>query len=295
MYATPCVNAACPNAQHDNATQLLTCLQSFKNTTVLSQLPGCDFYQPFVTVDGVVLTESIWKTVRTGGLAQVPIIVGGQSGEWQFSAWSGSNVKAYALLEFAMERDFNAFDRTVVEEFEIVAMLERTRAGYPSSEHPDVFPGVDGRDPALMTDLLITCMTDQMTRNHKHEARRYLFSHTPQFVNDTGPQATLQNFSYHTLELGYVFNYFEGFPDEHGKLKQVVRESDLRLSTAIQDYWVSFAKSHTPTSAFAEWPLISEGSMLEFAPGASAGLRSIDFRKAQCDHIVTLFDLAFIK
>jgi len=295
IYGSRCTEAACP--QHTNSSELLKCLQDIENATALALISDCAMYPPFVSVDGYpgMFKQSVWKTARTGGFAPVPIIVGSQTGEWEFSSYSGGNTTSYALYEFAMEQNFDAFRTNPLQALEVGVMLESARLHYPAKDHPNTFDDEDGRDTALLTDLLFTCMTDQMTRNHKHaSARRYLFSDTPKYLNDTGPQALLQNYAYHTLELSYVFDSFSvTFPDEHGLLQQVVRKSDATLSKAMQDYWVSFAIDHKPISAFAAWPLASEGKMLEFAPEARSDFPSIDFRKPQCDHIVKLFDSAF--
>jgi len=276
---------------------LLGCLQGIDGVA-LSRLSECsiDGLQPFVSIDGYpgMFEQSLWKTARTGGFDAVPLIVGSQPSEWRYGAYVGGNNTAYALSEFAMERSFDSDHMTPEQALEVAAMLESARAYYPAKDHPDTFENEDGRDTALMTDILFTCMTDQMARNHKHaSARRYLFSTTPKFLNDTAPQALLQDYAYHMVELSYVFNSFSvTFPDQHGLLQQVVRESDVKLTSAIQDYWVSFVMGHTPTSTFAAWPRSSEGKMLEFAPGAHPKFPSMDYRKPQCDRIIKFFDSA---
>ena len=169
-------------------------------------------------------------------------------------------------------------------------MLAGLRAKYPHAEHPDIFPGQDGRDTAILTDMYITCFADQMTRNHKATARRYLFAAPGKFRNDTGLLKLLEPIAYHTLELNYVFANMAGLPGTPISFALQDRESDRVLTRAIQDYWVSFAQRHEPRSAFAGWPTVEQGRMLQFAEGGQPKLSSIDFRQDQCTHIVSMFD-----
>ena len=40
-----------------------------------------------MTVDGKLLTQSVWKSARQGSLAAVPLIAGGQPGEWSLFSY----------------------------------------------------------------------------------------------------------------------------------------------------------------------------------------------------------------
>ena len=157
---------------------------------------------PFVTVDGTTLTEPVWKTARHGNLAPVPIIVGGQTDEWELFAFSAefnpasANMTALSYSVLALAHDFDVFNLNATEMIELEHMLQvlecsigqaprsaridgclqDARKLYPASEHPTLFPHQDDRDTAFLTDVQITCMTDQMTRNHKHPAWRCVLS-----------------------------------------------------------------------------------------------------------------------
>jgi len=299
MSSVHCTNAVCP---YTATSDLLQCLRS-ADVSVLQTQMDCLTYQPFVTVDGVMLTESVWKTVRTGNLAPVPIIVGSLSGEGAYFSFLDAinaihNVRSptitnYSFMELAMQRKFDAIHLDQLQEYEVEKMLQAAHWYYP--EEGDIFPGQQKSDTDLMTDLLFTCMTDQMTRNHKHHAWRYLFSYKGTFMKDTGFLKELETTAFHTLDLGYVFNNFSGLGD--GAMRQLVHEQDNKISLAMQDYWVSMATEHQPSSAFSQWPVASNGTivatMLEFGLGGNATIRTIDFRKPQCDHIIDLFDAAF--
>ena len=83
LYGQDCVAQACPEP---GAGGLLACLQGF-NVTALLAFSSCKGYPPFVTVDGELLTQSVWKSARQGSLAAVPLIAGGQPGEWSLFSY----------------------------------------------------------------------------------------------------------------------------------------------------------------------------------------------------------------
>ena len=220
------------------------------STRHLFSIPECSRYFPWVSVDGVTFKEPVWKTVRKGGLHPVPIIVGGQTDEWQLFAYAAGRdhtqptMTNSTMVSLAILRGFDWYNLTHAQEVSLASLHQVILQKYPAKDHPTKFPGQDGRDTAFLTDVQITCMTDQMTRNHKYAAYRYLFSHHAKFLNDTtASQKNLEATAYHTLEMNYVFSNFK-----LGNLE--IRDADLRIRTAMQDYWVSMSTSQQPKSGF---------------------------------------------
>jgi para-nitrobenzyl esterase len=176
----------------------------------------------FLGVDGYLIPDD-WKTRREAKQPRVPLLLGTVADE------GGS----FALLAGDADHIRATFKRVCGEHCDQALKL------YPVDTRAAAKEAI----AAFLGDVFVAG-TRQLARRHvKDQPKTYLY----QFTRIPPPYAKVGKGATHACELGYVFHVL---PEGMG-----LEEGDDKLSKAIMDYWVSFARTGDPNHKGAPtWP-----------------------------------------
>ncbi len=179
-------------------------------------------------VDGYLLKENAYETLKKGEHNHVPLVIGTNADE---TSKMVPKVSTEAEYELAVKTQYGAF---------ATALLTQ----YPASRFATPRKAL----VRLTTDVTWTCPARRLARaaaEHQSEpVHRYYFTWSPPGVAGAAVGAT------HGLELPFVFRTFAAVAAAF-----VPSPSDLALSDGMQGYWSRLAATGSPNGAGApSWP-----------------------------------------
>jgi para-nitrobenzyl esterase len=200
-------------------------------------------YQPFT--DGKLMTETASQALAAGRFADVPLIVGSNSGEDSLLGPAPASPQAVAMVPAAMRAVYTeeaaAGDDTLVR----AVFTDRIMGGPARWVAARAWPG----KPAWL----------------------YYFSYVGQRFRPAVTRAA------HAAEIQYVFEYW-------GRRTPMseVSDEDKQMAALMHACWVAFAKTGAPKCGPGAWPAYdpAKDQLMEF--GALSGVRT-HFRKARLD------------
>ncbi len=188
-------------------------------------------FAPFGVVDGVVLPRQLVDTFDRGEQAPVRVRAGFNSGE----------IRSLRMLAPPVPGSAADYERTIREKY-----------GDLADDFLMLYPSSDMGESILATtrDALYGWTSERLVRSQTamgHPSYLYLFDHGYPAMDQAGLHA------FHASELPYVFGTLNRTPPLWPKIPDA--PSETRLSAAMVDYWVSFARSGVPAAAGASaWP-----------------------------------------
>ena len=201
-------------------------------------------YQPFT--DGKVMTETASQALARGTFADVPLMIGSNSGE--DSLMGPAKVTPAALARFGVEALKPAYPREAAQGDDILARAMFTDRAMGGPARWVAAQAASGK-PAYL----------------------YYFSYVGSRFRPAVTRAA------HAAEIQYVFEYWG-----RRTPMSLVGEDDKAMARLMHACWVSFAKTSAPKCGTEAWPAYDAKSdkLMEF--GASSGVRT-NFRKGQLD------------
>lgn len=209
-------------------------------------------YFPWGTVDGKILPRQLVETFDRGEQTPVPLIAGFNIGE----------IRSLRILAPPVPANAQIYEDTI-----------RQRYGDLADAWLKLYPARDLSESILATtrDAVYGWTAERLAVKQSaagQSAYLYLFDHGY-------PAATENNLhGFHGAELPYLFGTMTKTPQFWPKIPDSL--SEKRLSAAMGDYWVSFARDGKPAAkGQAEWRPYTKGkSFLAFAdiPRASANM-----------------------
>jgi para-nitrobenzyl esterase len=200
-------------------------------------------YQPFT--DGRLMTETASQALVRGRFADVPLIIGSNSGEDSLMGPAPASPQAVAMVPPAL------------------------RAIYKD----EAAAGDDALVRAAFTDRIMGGPARWVAAKASSgkPAWLYYFSYVGSRFRPAVTRAA------HAAEIQYVFEYW----GRRTPMSQVSDE-DKAMAALMHACWVSFAKSGAPKCGSQAWPAYDPASdqLMEF--GSASGVRP-NFRKAQLD------------
>ena len=201
-------------------------------------------YQPFI--DGKLMTETASQALARGRFADVPLMIGSNSGE--DSLMGPAKQTMAALARFG---------------------VEALKPAYPE----EAAKGEDTLARAMFTDRLMGGPARWVAAKASagKPAWLYYFSYVGARYR---PAVTT---SAHAAEIQYVWEYWG-----RRTPMSVVSDEDRAMASLMHACWVSFARTSTPKCGAEAWPAYDATSdrLMEF--GASSGVR-VGLRKTQLD------------
>jgi para-nitrobenzyl esterase len=198
-------------------------------------------YGPFT--DGKLMTETASQALARGRLADVPLIIGANSGEDSLMGPGPLRAEQLAAIP-ARARE---------------VYVEEAKAGDETLAR------------AIFTDRLMVGPARWVAARAAVGEPSFLY-HFSYVATRMRPGVTT---AAHAAEIPYVFEYWG-----RRTPMSVVSEEDKQMATLMHGCWVSFAKTGAP--ACGGWPAYdpAKDQLMEF--GASSGVRA-GFRKSQID------------
>jgi para-nitrobenzyl esterase len=200
-------------------------------------------YQPFT--DGRLMTKTASQALVRGGFADVPLMIGSNSGEDSLMGPAPASPQAVAMVPAAL------------------------RAVYKD----EAAAGDDILTRAVFTDRIMGGPARWVAAKAStgKPSWLYYFSYVGSRFRPAMTRAG------HAAEIQYVWEYW-------GRRTPMseVSEEDKQMATLMHACWVSFAKTGAPKCGSQAWPAYdpAKDQLMEF--GASSGVRS-NFRKVQLD------------
>ncbi|QOY88145.1 carboxylesterase/lipase family protein [Paludibaculum fermentans] len=175
--------------------------------------------RPAPDVDGYFLTKSPAEVFETGGQAAVPLMIGNNGREWNFTGQPEALRKGIA----------GAFGPLTEQALKLYGM----EGGAPVESYPPY--GNAGSQ--FSTDTSFRCPSVLIAGQHSRHAPTYQYEFTVGPVEKGTP---------HSGELQYVFGV---------RGVQETADPDAVQTQRVQGYWVNFAKSGDPNgSGLPKWP-----------------------------------------
>lgn len=212
------------------------------------------FFAP--VFDGWVLPQNPLTAYSGGKQHDVPIIVGSTRNEGNIYLSNETDLSVEKYMSFLKSR----FADHYMKAFEM----------FPAHKAADVAPALD-RLLTVAANAEPARLVAQAMEHVKSKAYLYQFTRLP----DTAMARKLG--VYHGVDLAYVFGNMSksgGYDD-----------TDMRLSNAIMDYWVNFAKTGNPNGrGLINWPAYKSESdvNLEFSDAIHSDAHLF---KKECDFI----------
>lgn len=224
----------------------IAALRAMDAQMLANAAPGAG-WAPALTVDGVVVPRQLVEVFERGEQARVPLLVGFNSGE--IRSMTGLAPPAPATPE--------AYERIIRERYGDLA--DPFLRLYPASTMQESIY-------ATTRDALYGWTAERMARNQSSggaPAYLYLWDHGYPAASEAGLHA------FHASELPYVFGTLARTPPLWPRIPAT--DSERGLSTAMLDYWTSFARTGQPVAAGAPvWPVFDgNGSYMHFADAPS--------------------------
>ncbi len=209
-------------------------------------------WQP--TIDGALLEEAPLERLRRAPPAGIPVLIGTNLDEWRmFTAFDTKrrNLDEPTLLDY-LTRTFaqdhaHAHGSAAEHAREVAALYLEAHAAEPSR-------GAGRRSPAdawvaIQTDRVFRIpaveLADALSRHPEAEpVFAYRFDWAPRLMRDRAGAC-------HSMELPFVFGAVR-----RPLLRPFIGLSPgaLRVSDAMQDAWIAFARGADPSGAGAAWP-----------------------------------------
>jgi para-nitrobenzyl esterase len=210
-----------------------------------------------VGIDGYVVPQPPARVFAAGKQLNIPLIIGGVTGE-------GS------VFAFQMKLNSASRYRTFVSNM----------FGGRASNYLTIYPATDDASALRSASTLIGDMFFLPIRYMAEtmapiQRDTYLYE-----FKRVGGRAARNGFgSYHGIELPYVFGTLSELGD--------FNDGDMNVSKQVMGYWTRFARSGTPNGAGAEWPRFDKagGSYLEIDINSTAQRH---LRKQRLDAITNL-------
>lgn len=208
-------------------------------------------FAPFANVDGKLLTRQLVETFDRGEQAPVPILAGFNSGE----------IRSLTILLPPVPGSAEAYETAI-----------RERYGDLADAYLALYPSSNVRESMLANtrDALYGWTAERLVRRQETAGQPSFL-----YVFDHGYPATeaANLHGFHAAELPYMFGMLDRTPPLWPKIPATPAET--ALSSAMLDYWTSFARSGRPTSATAPaWPAFgSEAGYMHFGEGPRAERR----------------------
>ncbi|WP_374470983.1 carboxylesterase/lipase family protein [Phenylobacterium sp.] len=205
-------------------------LRSLDAAELVDRAPKAGF-APFGAVDGKVLPAQLVEVFERGEQAPAPILVGFNSGE----------IRSLRRLAPPRPASAAAYEAAI-----------RERYGDLSDEFLRLYPSSDLGESVLATtrDALYGWTAERMARHQAALGRPaflYLFDHGYPAAE------ALDLHAFHASEIPYVFGTHDRTPA--GWPKPPASSAEMRLSRAVQDYWVAFVKTGAPAApGQPAWP-----------------------------------------
>lgn len=181
-------------------------------------------YGPWGTVDGKVLPRQLVSTFGRGEQAPVPIIAGFNTGE----------IRSLRMLLPPAPANAAAYEAVIRERYGDLA--DAFLLLYPSSN-------VGESMLATTRDALYGWTSERLARAQGTVGQKgylYIFDHAYPAASENGLHA------FHAAEIPYVFGTATQTPPYWPKVPDT--STERRLSDAMRGYWVSFARTGTPTA-----------------------------------------------
>jgi para-nitrobenzyl esterase len=188
-------------------------------------------FAPFGAVDGRVLTDQLVTIFDKGEQAHVPILAGFNQGE----------IRSLRVLAPPPPASPADYERVI-----------RDRYGDLADDFLRLYPSATMAESILATtrDALYGWTAERLVARQAEvgaPAYLYLFDHGYPAADDAGVHA------FHASELPFVFGTFDGTPPLWPKVPK--SPDQTALSSAMLDYWTSFARTGHPEAAHAPaWP-----------------------------------------
>jgi para-nitrobenzyl esterase len=200
-------------------------------------------YQPFT--DGKVMTETASQALSRGTFADVPLIIGSNSGEDSLMGLASAGPEAVARIPAEVKAAYGGEAAQGDNILARAAFTDRIMGG-PARW---VAAEASGGKPAWL----------------------YYFSYVGSRFRPAMTRAA------HAAEIQYVFEYWG-----RRTPMSVVSDEDKAMATLMHACWVSFARTSVPKCGTAAWPAYDpkKDQLMEF--GASSGVRT-NLRKTQLD------------
>lgn len=188
-------------------------------------------FAPFPVIDGSIFTRQIVDVFDRGEQAPVPILAGFNSGE----------IRTLRVLLPPPVADAATYEKEIRERYADLA--DEFLALYPASN-------IEESMLATTRDAVYGWTAERLVTKHTalgQPSFLYLFDHGT-------PASDAQNLhAFHAAELPYIFGTPDGIPSRWPAIPRTSEED--QFSSAMLDYWASFARSGTPSAAGQpEWP-----------------------------------------
>lgn len=221
------------------------------NAEQLTQSAATKGYGPWGTVDGKVLTRQLVDTWDRGEQAPVPMLAGFNEGE----------IRSLRILLPPAPASAAAYEAAIRERYGDLA--EHFLRLYPSSN-------IGESMLAATRDALYGWTSTRLAIGQTAIGQRgylYLFDHGYPEADEKGLHA------FHAAELPYVFGTAGSTPPYWPRVPDGV--ADRRLSAAMMEYWLSFARTGTPSAkGQPAWkPYGPDAHYMRFAQAPRPGTR----------------------
>lgn len=189
-------------------------------------------FQPWGSVDGKILEHQLVTVFDKGEQAHVPILAGFNSGE----------IRSLLVLAPPVPASQAEYEKIIED-----------RYGDLAGEFLKLYPSSHMRESILATtrDALYGWTAERLVRKQTAVGQAsylYLFDHAYPAADEAGLHA------FHASELPFVFGTFDGTPPLWPKIPATTRET--ALSSAMIDYWTSFARDGRPHAPHQpDWPV----------------------------------------
>jgi para-nitrobenzyl esterase len=207
-------------------------------------------FQTFGAVDGKVLPKQLVDTFDAGEQAHVPILAGFNSGE----------IRSLRFLAPPPPADAAAYEKEI-----------RARYGDLADDFLKLYPASDIPESVLLTtrDALYGWTAERLVAKQTAVGQPgyfYLWDHGYPAADSAGLHG------FHASELPYVFGTASATPPAWPKNPDTPEE--VKLTTAVGDYWASFAKEGAPTAdGQPAWkPYGDQRAYMAFADGPQPGV-----------------------
>lgn len=216
--------------------------QTITNTAALAG------FAPFGTVDGKYLTTQLVDTFDKGEQARVPLLAGFNSGE----------IRSLTVLAPPAPATGADYERIIREKY--LDLADAYLQLYPAKNLKESIY-------ANARDAIYGWTAERLARKQAAlgvPSYLYLFDHGYPAMEEASLHA------FHASELPYMFGTLKRTPPYWPKIPTNADEQSL--SSAMVDYWASFAKTGTPVAANAPaWPAFAnDGAFMHFADAPHA-------------------------
>ncbi len=193
-----------------------------KTLTTAALMAG---FQTFGAVDGKVLPRQLVETFDRGEQARVPILAGFNSGE----------IRSLRILAPPPPADAATYEAEV-----------RKRYGDLADDFLKLYPSTDVPESVLLTtrDALYGWTAERLVAKQTSVGASgyfYIFDHDYPAAEAAGLRG------FHASEIPYVFGTADKTPPAWPKIPDTPAEATL--STAMMDYWTSFARAGVPKAS----------------------------------------------